>query len=104
MAGDKPEEVSLAELETEVQRLIEENKRLRSDLEIRYQAKRKLEFETLEQQVLIHKLRGGIRNILSDYDITDLIREVDEEDWNFEQQALIRIKGLIEETYPPKDD
>ena len=44
----------------------------------------------------IKRLRNGVRNILSDYDITDLIREVDEEDWNFEQQALVRMKELIE--------
>ena len=42
------------------------------------------------------RLRNGIHNILSDYDIVDLIREVDEEDWNFEQQALVRMKELIE--------
>ena len=44
----------------------------------------------------VKRLRNGIRSILSDYDITDLIREVDEEDWNFEQQALVRMKELIE--------
>ena len=44
----------------------------------------------------VKRLRNDIRNILSDYDITDLIREVDEEDWNFEQQALVRMKELIE--------
>ena len=36
--------------------LLAEVKRLRSDLEINYQARRELEFETLEQQVLIYKL------------------------------------------------
>jgi len=38
--------------------LLAEVKRLRSDLEINYQARRELEFETLEQQVLIYKLMG----------------------------------------------
>jgi len=37
---------------------VAEVKRLRSDLEINYQARRELEFETLEQQVLIYKLMG----------------------------------------------
>ena len=38
--------------------LLAEVQRLRSDLEINYQARRELEFETLEQQVLIYKLMG----------------------------------------------
>ena len=38
--------------------LLAEVKQLRSDLEINYQARRELEFETLEQQVLIYKLMG----------------------------------------------
>jgi len=38
--------------------LLAEVKRLRSDLEINYQARKKLEFETLAQQVLIYKLMG----------------------------------------------
>lgn len=42
------------------------------------------------------RLHVGIRNILSDYDITELIRDVPEEEWNFEQQALVRIKEMIE--------
>jgi len=37
-----------------------------------------------------------IGSILSDYDINELIRDVPEEDWNFEQQALVKIKELIE--------
>ena len=41
-------------------------------------------------------LREGIRSILSDYDITELIRDVPEEEWNFEQQALVRMKEMIE--------
>jgi len=41
------------------------------------------------------RLREGIRSILSDYDITELIRDVAEEEWNFEQQALVRMKELI---------
>jgi len=42
------------------------------------------------------RLRDGIRGILSDYDITELIRDVPEDEWNFEQQALVRMKELIE--------
>ena len=41
------------------------------------------------------RLREGIRSILSDYDITELIRDVAEEEWNFAQQALVRMKELI---------
>jgi hypothetical protein len=44
----------------------------------------------------VKRLREGIRSILSDYDITELIRDVSEDEWNFEQQALIRMKELIE--------
>ena len=44
----------------------------------------------------VKRLCDGIRSILSDYDITELIRDVPEEEWNFEQQALVRIKELIE--------
>ena len=44
----------------------------------------------------VKRLCVGIRNILSDYDITELIRDVPEEEWNFEQQALVRMKELIE--------
>jgi len=44
----------------------------------------------------VKRLRGGIISILSVYDINDLIREVPEDEWNFEQQALIRLKELIE--------
>tara|TARA_B100000085_G_C18537457_1_gene510585 strand:- start:182 stop:424 length:243 start_codon:yes stop_codon:yes gene_type:complete len=44
----------------------------------------------------VERLRQGIRSILSDYDITELIRDVPEDEWNFEQQALIRMKELIE--------
>ena len=43
----------------------------------------------------VERLRQGIRSILSDYDITELIRDVPEDEWNFEQQALIRMKELI---------
>ena len=50
----------------------------------------------LDLQSEVKRLRDGIRSILSDYDIIDLIREVDEEDWNFEQQALVRMKEMIE--------
>jgi hypothetical protein len=42
------------------------------------------------------RLRNGIRSILSDYDITELIRDVPEDEWNFEQQALVLLKELIE--------
>ncbi len=42
------------------------------------------------------RLRKDIRSILSDYDITELIRDVPEDEWNFEQQALIRMKEMIE--------
>lgn len=42
------------------------------------------------------RLCDGIRSILSDYDIAELIRDVPEEEWDFEQQALVRIKELIE--------
>jgi hypothetical protein len=42
------------------------------------------------------RLREGIRSILSDYDITELIRDVPEDERNFEQQALIRMKEVIE--------
>jgi len=44
----------------------------------------------------VKRLREGIRSILSDYDITELIRDVPEDEWNFEQQALIRMKEMIE--------
>ncbi len=44
----------------------------------------------------VMRLREGIRSILSDYDITELIRDVPQDEWNFEQQALIRMKELIE--------
>jgi|TARA_R110002033_G_scaffold53287_5_gene101081 hypothetical protein len=44
----------------------------------------------------VKRLRVGIRGILSDYDITELIRDVPEDEWNFEQQALVRMKELIE--------
>ena len=44
----------------------------------------------------VKRLRKGIRSILSDYDITELIRDVPQDEWNFEQQALIRMKELIE--------
>ena len=44
----------------------------------------------------VKRLRNGIRGILSDYDITELIRDVPEDEWNFEQQALIRMKEMIE--------
>ena len=40
----------------------------------------------------VKRLRDGIRGILSDYDITELIRDVPEDEWNFEQQALVRMK------------
>ena len=43
----------------------------------------------------VKRLREGIRSILSDYDITELIRDVAEEEWNFEQQALVRMKEVI---------
>ena len=43
----------------------------------------------------VKRLRDGIRGILSDYDITELIRDVPEEEWNFEQQALVRVKEMI---------
>ena len=42
------------------------------------------------------RLHNGIRSILSDYDITELIRDVPQDEWNFEQQALIRMKEMIE--------
>jgi hypothetical protein len=38
----------------------------------------------------------NIRGILSDYDINELIRDVPKDEWNFEQQALVRLKELIE--------
>jgi len=44
----------------------------------------------------VKRLRDGIRSILSDYDITELMRDVPEDEWNFEQQALVRIKEMIE--------
>ena len=44
----------------------------------------------------VQRLRNGIRSILSDYDITELIRDVPEDEWNFEQQALVRMKEMIE--------
>lgn len=44
----------------------------------------------------VERLRDGIRSILSDYDIAELIRDVPEDEWNFEQQALVRMKELIE--------
>tara|TARA_X000001382_G_scaffold94483_1_gene68971 strand:- start:1209 stop:1454 length:246 start_codon:yes stop_codon:yes gene_type:complete len=42
------------------------------------------------------RLRRGILSILSDYGITELIREVPEEEMNFEQRALVRIKEMLE--------
>ena len=44
----------------------------------------------------VKRLRDGIRSILSDYDITELIRDVPQDEWNFEQQALIRMKEMTE--------
>ena len=44
----------------------------------------------------VKRLRDGIRSILSDYDITELIRDVPEDEWNFEQQALVRMKEMVE--------
>jgi len=44
----------------------------------------------------VKRLRVGIRGILSDYDITELIRDVPKDEWNFEQQALVRMKEMIE--------
>jgi len=44
----------------------------------------------------VKRLREGIRSILSDYDITELIRDVPEDEWNFEQQALVRMNEVIE--------
>jgi len=44
----------------------------------------------------VKRLCKGICGILSDYDITELIRDVPEEEWNFEQRALVRMKELIE--------
>ncbi len=49
---------------------------------------------TLRAEVI--RLRNGIRSILSDYDITELIRDVPEDEWNFEQKALVLLKELIE--------
>ena len=44
----------------------------------------------------VKRLHDGIRSILSDYDITELIRDVPQDEWNFEQQALVRMKEMIE--------
>lgn len=44
----------------------------------------------------VRHLRKGILSILSDYGITELIREVPEEEMNFEQRALVRIKEMLE--------
>ena len=46
--------------------LVAEVKRLRADLEVNYQAKLELEYETLEQKVLICKLQGILDKL--DYD------------------------------------
>jgi len=54
----------------------------------------RVSLDELEKEV--KRLRDGIRSILSDYDITELIRDVPEEEWNFEQQALVRMKEMIE--------
>ena len=54
----------------------------------------RISLDELEKEV--KRLRDGIRSILSDYDITELIRDVPEDEWNFEQQALVRMKELIE--------
>ena len=43
----------------------------------------------------VKRLRNGIRSILSDYDITGLIRDVPQDEWNFEQHALVRMKEMI---------
>ena len=61
---------------------------------IRQSNKMKVAIDTLDTEV--KRLRDGIRSILSDYDITELIRDVPEDEWNFEQQALVRMKELIE--------
>ena len=50
----------------------------------------------IDERAEVKRLRDGIRSILSDYDITELIRDVPEEEWNFEQQALVRMKEMIE--------
>ena len=61
---------------------------------IRQSNKMKVAIDTLDTEV--KRLRDGIRSILSDYDITELIRDVPQDEWNFEQQALIRKKEMIE--------
>ena len=43
----------------------------------------------------VKRLRNGIRSILSDYDIIELIRDVPADEWNFEQQALVRMMEMI---------
>ncbi len=43
----------------------------------------------------VKRLRDGIRSILSDYDITELIRDVPQDEWNFERHALVRIYDII---------
>ena len=54
----------------------------------------RVSLDELEKEV--KRLREGIRSILSDYDITELIRDVPEDEWNFEQQALVRMNEVIE--------
>ena len=56
---------------------------------------KRLSIKNNDWYVEVKRLREGIRSILSDYDITELIRDVAEEEWNFEQQALVRMKELI---------
>ena len=41
-------------------------------------------------------LHDAILGTLSDYDINELIRDVPEDEWNFEQRTLVRIKELVE--------
>ncbi len=78
----KSARVSLDELEREIEYVRNE----RTELSV--------QVNDLEKEV--KRLREGIRSILSDYDITELIRDVPEDEWNFEQQALVRMKEMIE--------
>lgn len=51
--------------------------------------------EALEELERCYRLRNAIRNTLSDYDLDELIRDVPEDEWNFEQHALVKIGALI---------
>tara|TARA_R100001198_G_C5098027_1_gene131520 strand:- start:113 stop:439 length:327 start_codon:yes stop_codon:yes gene_type:complete len=76
--------------------LVRVNESLRFELDGKHEDGLKWIEKCEELDTEVKRLHDGIRSILSDYDITELIRDVPEDEWNFEQQALIRMKEMIE--------